>query len=249
MTRWLGRELRQVQSTGSTNDDVLAAARVGAPHGFVLIADMQTRGRGRQGRSWASPPAANLYLSALLRPALPAAAAPPITLAAAVAVAEGLNELRAAASIKWPNDVLIQEKKVAGILTESVTRGANLEAVIVGIGVNLNWREPPPELAAIAISVSQATGHPVDRDAFTLRLLEHLEKWLDLLFAAGPAPIIAAWSARSATLGRRVLVDGPEPFCAVARAVDPDGALVVERDDGELVRVRSGEIKLQAVSS
>src|SRR5262249_48453381 len=160
------------------------------PHGTVLVADEQTRGRGRQGRTWSSPPGTNLYLSALLRPELPAAAAPPITLAVAVAVAEALNELGARASIKWPNDVLVMDKKVAGSLTESTTRGGSLEAVVVGIGVNLNWREPPPDLAAIAISVAQATGRPTDRDEFTARLLDMLERWLDLLFSEGPAPVI-----------------------------------------------------------
>ncbi len=179
-TRWLGRELRGVASTRSTNDDVLALARAGAAHGLVVIADEQTGGRGRLGRTWTSPPGQNLYLSALLRPELPPGGAPPITLAAAVAVAEALNESGVRASIKWPNDVLImvdsKEKKVAGILTESVTRGSRLEAVVLGIGVNLNWRELPAELVPIATSVALATGEAVDRDAFAAALLARLER-------------------------------------------------------------------------
>jgi BirA family biotin operon repressor/biotin-[acetyl-CoA-carboxylase] ligase len=243
-TRWLGRELRTVAETGSTNDDVLALARAGAPHGTVLLADAQTRGRGRLGRSWVSPPGANLYLSALLRPDLPAAALPPVTLAAAVAVAEALNEAGARASIKWPNDVLLMGKKCAGILCESVVRGARVDALVVGVGVNLNWSELPSELAAIATSVAGVLGRVVDRSAFAVDLLGRLERWLDAVFADGAA-VIAAWKHLSNTLGQRVTIaDGAASFTGRARDLDADGALLVERDNGSVVRVRAGEIAL-----
>jgi BirA family biotin operon repressor/biotin-[acetyl-CoA-carboxylase] ligase len=246
-TRWLGREIRFVTTTGSTNDDVLALARAGAPAGIVVMADQQERGRGRQGRAWASPPGANLYLSALVRPETQPGTAPPVTLAAGVAVADAVNETMnehgARASIKWPNDILLMDRKVAGILTESVTRGGRLEAIVVGIGVNLNWRDLPAELASTATSVALATGTDVDRAAFAGVLLEKLEHWIDLLFAEGTegsALILSAWKARSATLGRRVTVtDG---LTGWARDLDAEGALLVERDDGTVVQVRSGEI-------
>lgn len=256
-TRWLGRDVRFSAETGSTNDDVLALARAGAPAGIVVMADQQSRGRGRQGRTWVSPPGANLYLSFLVRPDAQPGAAPPITLAAGVAVAEAMNEFGAKASIKWPNDILLLinnnnnnmemeptvERKVAGILTESVSRGARLEAVVVGIGANLNWRDLPAELAATATSLALATGTLIDRAAFAEILLERLEHWIDVLLTDGSAPVVAAWKARAATLGRRVTVsDGNPPESGRARDVDDTGALVVERDDGSIVKIRSGEI-------
>src|SRR5262249_7148114 len=163
--------VQRVASTGSTNDDAAALVRAGAPHGTVVVADEQTQGRGRQGRSWGSPPGANLHLSAVLRPPLPPHEAPPLTLAAAVAVCDALRGLGADARIKWPNDVVIDDRKVAGILTESSTRGGGLDAVVIGIGVNVNWTELAPELAATATSVALAVGRPVDRERLCADLL------------------------------------------------------------------------------
>src|SRR5262249_5814013 len=145
-TRWLGRELVWLPRTGSTNDEALARARAGAPHGLVIVADEQTRGRGRLGRVWHSPPGDNLYLSVLLRRDRPPAWALPLPLIAGVAVSDTLEGFSCGTAIKWPNDVLIDGRKVAGILTESSTVGGRLEAIVVGIGVNVNVADLPPEL-------------------------------------------------------------------------------------------------------
>jgi BirA family biotin operon repressor/biotin-[acetyl-CoA-carboxylase] ligase len=241
-TRWLGRELLHLASAGSTNDVALERARAGAAPGLVVIADEQTRGRGRLGRSWHSPAAGNLYLSALVPPPASPAQAPSLTLAAGLAVKETLNAAGCAASIKWPNDVLVSGKKVAGILTETATRGARLEAVVIGIGVNVNG-DPPPELAAIATSARACLGREVDRAALAADLLARLEAWLDVHRAEGAAAIARAWRERSEFLGRpvRVIVDG-ETLAGEARDLDDEGALLVAVAGRGLVRVVAGEV-------
>ncbi len=208
-TAWLGRELVCLRQTPSTNDVVMERARAGAAPGLVVIADEQSRGRGRFGRRWWSPPGGNLYLSALLPPPPSAALAPSLTLAAGVAVCDAVRALGCQAAIKWPNDVLIGGKKVAGILTETSTRGARPEAVVVGIGVDLEG-ELPAELAPIATTLALELGAPVDRVAFVADLLARFEEWIDRHRAEGAAPVARAWNQRSALLGRRVtaVVDG-----------------------------------------
>lgn len=244
-TRWLGRDLVCLPTTASTNDEALARARRGAAPGLVVLADEQARGRGRLGRSWHSPAADNVYLSALVRPPAALHRAPPLTLAAGVAACEAVNRFGARASIKWPNDVLVDDRKLAGILTESVTRGERVEAVVIGVGVNVNGAAFPEELAAIATSLRLACGHAVDRVAFTAALLGELERWLDRLDAEGTRAIAAAWKERSALFGRRVhvIVDGAS-VAGVARDLDEDGALLVERDGGGELRVVAGEVTI-----
>ncbi len=241
-TRWLARPVEVVAETGSTNDDVLARARAGAPHGLVIFAEAQARGRGRLGRSWFSPPGENLAFSALLR--LPDA--PPVTLAAGVAVQEALNDLGWRASIKWPNDVLLDGKKVAGILADTSTRGQRREAIALGVGVNVNARAFPPELAGRATSLWLERGGPeldgeIDRVALAALLLEKLERWL----MEDAASVARAFRERSGMLGRRVQVTVEGAARAgVATGMDDGGALEVQADDGRLLRVVSGEVEV-----
>jgi BirA family transcriptional regulator, biotin operon repressor / biotin---[acetyl-CoA-carboxylase] ligase len=244
-TSWLGRELVHLASTASTNDVALARARAGAAPGLVVIADEQSQGRGRQGRSWHSPAAGNLYLSAVVKPPASPGLAPPLTLAAGIAVCDALNSLGCGASIKWPNDVLISGKKVAGILTETATRGERLEAVVIGVGVNVNGTSLPPELAPIATSVRLALGRAVDRDALAAELLGRLELWLDCHEAEGAAAIARAWKERSMVIGRRVnvVVDG-HPLAGDAVDLDGEGALLVDVPSRGVVRVVAGEVTI-----
>lgn len=243
-TRWLGRPLRVMTVTSSTNDEAASAARGGAPHGLVIVADSQTGGRGRAGHTWWSPPGENLYLSAVLRLPLPPSAAPPLTLAAGVAVCDLARAAGAAASLKWPNDVIVQDRKVAGILTEMSTRGARIEFVVVGIGLDVNGEAFPDELATIATSLRRETGGAeLDRARLLAALLGELERRVDAFVADGAAPLVDEWKRRSSLLGRHVTVDvDGRQERGVATDVDAEGALWLEADDGRRLRVISGEV-------
>jgi BirA family biotin operon repressor/biotin-[acetyl-CoA-carboxylase] ligase len=212
----------------------------------VVIADAQTAGRGRFARVWHSPPGENLYYSAILRPPIAPRAAPPLTLVAAVATAEAVAREGGIPELKWPNDLLLDGRKVAGILCEmacSNTPPERIEHVVLGIGVNLNSRAFPPELAARATSIALAVGRPVDRAAFAAALSDALERWYDTFIAEGPAPIIARWKSFARLFGRTITVDsGRERVTGVATDLDADGALTLKAPDGRVHRVVAGEI-------
>jgi BirA family biotin operon repressor/biotin-[acetyl-CoA-carboxylase] ligase len=244
-TAWLGRAWRHLVRVESTNDEAAAWARAGAPAGAVVVADEQTRGRGRLGRRWHSPPGASLYLSAVLRPPLAPHRVPPLTLAAGVAVAEALVQCDVAPALKWPNDVLVDGKKIAGILTEMSSDLDRVHHVVVGIGVNLNVRAFPEELAAIATSVAIVRGTTVARAEFAAALCARLEHWHDRFVADGAAPVVAAWRQHARFFGKRVQVTaGRDRMEGVAEDLDEDGALRLQLDDGRVVRVVAGEIAI-----
>jgi BirA family biotin operon repressor/biotin-[acetyl-CoA-carboxylase] ligase len=242
-TAWLGRAWRHLLRTGSTNDEAAAWARAGAPAGAVVVADEQDKGRGRLGRRWHSPPGTSLYLSAVLRPALPPHRVPPLTLAAGVAVAEALVAFDVVPALKWPNDVLLDGKKVAGILTEMSSDLDRVHHVVVGIGVNLNVDAFPDELTAIATSLQLARGAAVSRAEFAATLCARLEHWVDAFVADGAPPVVAAWKQHARFLGRRVTVTaGRDRMEGVAEDLEDDGALRLRLDDARAIRVFSGEL-------
>ena len=243
-TRSFGRAWRHLDSCLSTNDEAATWARAGAPHGAVVVAETQSQGRGRFGRTWHSPPSENLYFSTVARPALSPREAPPLTLATAVALAETVAAAGAVPELKWPNDLLLGGRKVAGILCEMTAAHADQVAfVIIGVGVNLNGRAFPSELADRATSVALATRATVDRARFAACLCEQLERWLDRLVADGPAPIIAAWKRFARLWGRTITVDnGRARTTGVAEDLAGDGALLLRSMDGEIHRIVAGEI-------
>jgi BirA family transcriptional regulator, biotin operon repressor / biotin---[acetyl-CoA-carboxylase] ligase len=244
-TAWLGRAWRHLARVESTNDEAAAWARAGAPAGAVVVADEQTRGRGRLGRRWHSPPGESLYLSAVLRPPLPPHRVPPLTLAAGVAVAEALVQADVTAALKWPNDVLVDGKKVAGILTEMSSDPDRVHHVVIGIGVNLNGSAFPDELAAIATSVALARGAPVPRAEFAALLCARLEHWCDQFVADGAAPVVAAWRQHARFFGKRVQVTaGRDRMEGIAEDLEEDGALRLRLDDGRALRVVAGELAI-----
>lgn len=222
----------------STQAAAFALAGEGAPDRTVVVADHQTAGRGRFGRRWHDEPGASLLLSILLRPRL----APPrlslLSYAAAVAVAEALEAAAGlAARVKWPNDVLVDGRKIAGILLES--RIGPVPAVVVGIGINVGQRAFPPDLAPRVTSVALAGGRSTDREALLAALLEAFDTWRGRLEGEGFAAVRARWLALSDTLGRRVRVDGR---AGVAVDLDAEGALVLH-DGATLHRVIAGEME------
>lgn len=239
----LCRELTVLDRTVSTNDDLLAEARDGAREGRVIVAEEQTGGRGRRGRAWHSPPGANLYLSALLRPsAKPAAALPPLSLVVGLAVAEAVAEVAPGLEplVKWPNDVLVRGRKLAGVLNELVGCPGSGLALVVGVGINVNQEAFPDELRELATSLRLETGRPHARAPLAAAVLRRLHARLAQVDAQGLAPVLAAWAARSSTLGRRVTCQGgPE---GIATGLAPDGALLVTDDSGETHQVSAGLI-------
>ncbi len=239
-TRWLGRTLYCHEEVSSTNDIARELARAGAAEGTVVIAESQTRGRGRLGRSWESPKHRNLYLSAVLRPAMAGTTLPRLSLVAGVAVCDAICEWYPA-SIKWPNDILIEGRKVAGLLAEIEPPAA----VILGIGVNLNSAldEFPPELRDKAGSLFVATGVRVDRPVFVTRLLAHLEARYDQHRRDGFAPIADAWGERSLMIGKTISVEEPGgEVRGEVLGIDTDGALRLRLPSGTVHRVIAGDV-------
>lgn len=249
-TRDFGRPLHFHPSVDSTN--VLAAelARDGAAHGTAVIADAQRRGKGRLGRRWVSPPGVNLYLSVILRPAKPAADAPQLSLLAAVGVARTIaGQTDLVPVIKWPNDVQVSGKKVCGVLTEMQAEGPRLRSVVVGIGVNLNAPRSafPPELHETAASLRLLAGRPLDRAAFTLCLLAHLEKLSAVWVEEGFSGVAEEWEGfASPLLGRPMTVSASGgTVTGIARGLDRDGALLLETEAGRPPRrIVAGDVSV-----
>jgi BirA family biotin operon repressor/biotin-[acetyl-CoA-carboxylase] ligase len=247
-TRFLGHPLHFFASIDSTNTYAAQLAREGAPEGTVVIADFQSGGKGRLGRTWVSPPGVNLYLSAILRPPVPASVVPQLNLLAAVAVADtivqgcGLTPV-----IKWPNDVLLSDKKVCGILAEMQTEAGALRSVVLGIGVNLNapLSAFPEELRDKASSLILTSGQPVDRALFTATLLTHLEKLYVLWLEEGFPALRPLWERHATGLiGRRITVAAPEgTIVGTVLGLDSDGALLLRDEDrATLRRVLAGDV-------
>jgi BirA family biotin operon repressor/biotin-[acetyl-CoA-carboxylase] ligase len=245
-TKRLGRTLHLLTHTASTNDDAKALAQGGAPEGTVVLAEHQTQGRGRQGRRFASPAGVGIYLSLLLRPRLDIACLPQLTLLVAVAAADALTEVSALpVGLKWPNDVEIDGKKVAGILTEAVIRMGQPPAVIVGIGINVNTslEQFPHALQPRVTSLALATGHPWSRHQLIASLLMHLERLYDTFQQAGVPPILERWLHYGCIVGRRVRWSQAQAEATgTVQGLAADGALLVQLADGQLQRVISGEV-------
>ncbi len=246
-THDLGQVLHCHDELGSTNDEAKTLADGGAEHGEVVVAERQTDGRGRRGRSWISPARRNVAFSVVLRPeGLPPTRAPEATLVAAVAICEALRHSGVDAGIKWPNDLLVGGRKIAGILAELSAESDLVHWLVIGVGVNVNTRAEdfPPELRGEATSLLLEREQPSPRALFLAACLASLETWYDRWVEEGFAPIRQAWRERSVTLGRDVVVriDGAE---VTGRAEDlaDDGALLVRTAEG-LRALHSGDVAL-----
>ena len=228
----------------STNDLAKELGVRGAPEGTLVVAEGQSRGRGRLGREWNSPPGVGLYVSVLLRPPLPPADLPPITLTAAVAVVRALRQAGGVtAGLKWPNDLVLAGKKLGGILTEMETESDQIRHLVVGLGLNVNNRQFPAELADLATSLALTTGRTFSRLRILQVWLEELESLYQRFLAREFAAILEEWKDYTVTLGRAVRVrQGAVEICGQALEVAADGALLVRTGSGEVVRVTSGEI-------
>ncbi|HET6414516.1 MAG TPA: biotin--[acetyl-CoA-carboxylase] ligase [Anaeromyxobacter sp.] len=243
-THDLGQVLHHFEVISSTNDHARELAEEGAGHGEVVIAEAQTGGRGRRGRPWVSPPGKNAYFSVLLRPDLPPVRAPELTLLGSVAICDALRQANVPATIKWPNDLLVAERKIAGILTELASEPERVHWVVLGVGVNVNAAPSdfPEELRPVATSIFIERGSKAPRALFVAACLTALEGWLDRYEEEGFDPVRRAWRERSSTLGRevRVKAEGREVL-GRAEDIDASGALLVRSGEG-VERILSGDV-------
>jgi BirA family biotin operon repressor/biotin-[acetyl-CoA-carboxylase] ligase len=241
----LGRPLFVLETVGSTNDEAKRAAKSGGPHGATWVAERQTAGRGRQGRSWRSEPGEALLFSVLVRAACEPSRLPLVALVTGLAVRDAVARAapHAEVRIKWPNDVLVDGRKVAGVLVEALTSGARVDAVIVGVGINVHARRFPDELEASATSVALASpGSPPERAEILVDVLEALDRDLYVVLARGLGVVHDRLEAADALRGRRVRSDAGEE--GIASGTDDEGRLCVRRADGAIVRWHAGEVHL-----
>lgn len=245
-TNGFGNPLHYFHEINSTNTHLRELAESGAPQGTVVVAETQTQGRGRLGRRWESPGFANLYLSILLRPKLSPAHAAQITLVAAVALADVVDTyVPGRAAIKWPNDILVGGKKLAGILTEASCDAERAHYVILGIGVNLNYpvAAMPEEIRGRATSLLEVTGAAVSRESFLLRLIQGVERCYGELEQAGFDALAPRWESYFAWRGKRVRVELLDQVTTgTAQGIDRDGALIVMDDGGIAQRIVAGDV-------
>lgn len=249
-TPLIGHHLYLLEEVESTNVSLRAIARAGGAEGTVVVAESQTHGRGRHGQPWFSPPGVNLYASALFRPSFLPRDAASFSFVASLAVYDALRELGGEPGIKWPNDVILDGKKVAGTLVECATRGHEIDFLILGVGVNLNV-DPAALRAALdgsgfaATSVSHVLGRAIDRDAFAASYLNHLGRWVSRHRASGPEAILAAWRDRDILIGRRVQIRASDgAYEGRARAVDAAGRLLADDFLGGRHTVISEEVRI-----
>jgi BirA family transcriptional regulator, biotin operon repressor / biotin---[acetyl-CoA-carboxylase] ligase len=244
----IGRNLVCLRETGSTNEEAFKLAEEGAEEGTVVVAEAQRRGKGRLGRQWESPAGVNLYCSVILRPPILPARAAQMTFLSSVAVARAIaDETSLRPFIKWPNDLLINGRKVAGLLNEMSAETEKVNFIVLGIGVNINMQREqfPGTMRHPATSLFLETGKPVNRVDFTRALLEAL----DLLYGAyldhGYGPVREEWLARCNFLGSRVRISFLDnELTGTAKGIDEEGALLVERPDGRVERVLAGDVTI-----
>jgi BirA family biotin operon repressor/biotin-[acetyl-CoA-carboxylase] ligase len=231
--------------TGSTNGDALAAARAGAPHGSVFLADEQQAGRGRGNHGWHSAAGEGLYVSVLLCPAIPAARLPLLPLVAGLAAADAIHAVAGIdVDLRWPNDLLIGPRKAGGILVEAHSEGSAVTWAVVGVGINVHQREFDAGLSTPATSLDLESGRRIPRQPLLVALLKSLERETAVLTDKASAEAIAARveAASSWVRGRRVEVHGPQACTGATAGLDANGFLLVETNRG-LVTVQTGGIR------
>lgn len=236
-THRIGRSLEVRASTASTNDDARLAAEAGAPDGHVVLADTQTAGRGSHGRAWSSPPGLDLYFSIVDRRPIASDVAALTTIAVGLAVAEAIEHASGVrALLKWPNDVLLNERKCAGILVETTTKGTEPGPRIIGVGVNVNRRELDPTFRATSIALEH---RELDRVGLFVGLAASIERWLLRHQCVGRS-IAGEARERLAFVGRPAHVGDVR---GTIQGIDEDGALLLERE-GTVTRVLSGRVEI-----
>ncbi len=248
-TEWLGRRIMYYERVASTNDVARQLAEAGEPEGTIVVADEQLAGRGRFGRTWAAPARSSLLMSVILRPPLMPSQVGRVTMAIALGACDGIRaETGLGPRIKWPNDILLNGKKCAGILAEANTTADRIEYAVFGIGLNVNFSATTGGIPDNATTIADNLGRPCPRERLFGALWTAVERFYVRLKAG--ANLQAEWAARSATLGQAVHAQTPwGEEIGIAQAVDEDGALVLRRHDGTSIRLVSAEVTLASSQS
>lgn len=244
-TSLFGKRIHHFFKAGSTNAIAFDLGRAGEPEGTVVLAEEQSAGRGRAGRSWHSEKTSGIYVTVLLRPAISPLQAPLITMLAGLAVRDTVLESTGLApDLRWPNDLLMAGRKFCGILTEMHAETDRVHFVVVGIGIDVNHTRMPEPLAAIATSLRLVTGRTHSRLQILVRLLRNLETYYNRFLAEGAEPIVARFTeASSFARGKRVRISAAaETYSGVTDGLEPNGLLRVRRDDGRVAIVVSGDV-------
>jgi BirA family transcriptional regulator, biotin operon repressor / biotin---[acetyl-CoA-carboxylase] ligase len=243
----LGHPIYLFHTIGSTNDEAKRLADSGAPEGLLVIAEEQTAGRGRTGRTWITPLGQAIAISLILRPAnLPADQATQLMMLAGLAVCQAVEQVTALQpELKWPNDVLLSGKKVAGLLLETALRGDQLDYAVLGLGLNVNFAPPPEEVDFPATSLQAEARTKLDRQPLLRAILEQLEALYPLVGAPNQA-LYRAWSARLALIGEPIVVRTTEgDQTGLMEGVTPDGALLLKQPNGQMLKLLAGDVRLR----
>jgi BirA family biotin operon repressor/biotin-[acetyl-CoA-carboxylase] ligase len=245
-TAVIGKKIQFLPEVASTNTLAMEMAADGAPEGTLVIAETQTGGKGRLGRKWISPKG-NLYLSVVLRPNIPIHKAPLITLTGAVAVASAIRTTCGLkAGIKWPNDILLSDKKVSGLLTEMSAEQDRIRHIVLGIGIDVNMEmgELPPEVRSLTTTLAAEAGAKINRTALLQQILRDLDRWYQK-FLDNDAEVLEEWKKLNTTVGNRITVSGAgESLEGLALGVDRDGRLIVRLDDDTIRTVAAGDVTI-----
>lgn len=243
-THVFGQQIVYMESVETTMDLAFKLALEGAKDGTLVCAETQTKGKGRMGRKWVSPAGKGLYFSLIVRPSMHPSEVSRLTLMSAVAVCEALRDLsNVDVTIKWPNDLLVGNKKICGILTELSAEMDQVKFVVIGIGINVN--ATAKHLPAVATSLRQESGHPYLRVTVLQEVLKKMEEWYLKIAQEGFAPMIARWKVYSSTLGRKVkFTEINQLMTGTAIDLAPSGALVIQDKKGVIYQKISGDVEI-----
>lgn len=245
-TQLIGKKIHVFDQLDSTNSEAYRIAREGGEEGELVISDRQLRGKGRLNRTWFSPPGVNLYVSIILRPLIDLRNAPFITLMAAVATAQAVKEISGLRPrIKWPNDLLISDKKVAGLLNEMRGKAGKVDFIILGIGINVNMtlEMMPEEIRSLATSLREELGYEVSRAGILKVLTREVERGYQALLTGETGRILRQWEDFSQMVGRLVEMKSfDEVIRGKVEGIDPDGSLILRAPDGSERKIIAGDV-------
>ena len=249
-TKWVGKTVHFARETDSTNLWIKRLAKEGASEGTLALAEFQSAGRGRLGRSWEVPEGTSVMMSILLRPKFEPQYAPTLTLVMGMAVAKAVKNLGFDVSIKWPNDVVVSHKKICGILTEMGVRDGKIDYAVIGVGINVNIKEFPEEMADKATSLYLESGKEFDRSQIPGLVMEAFEKYYEKFAATCDlSGLKEEYESILANYNQPVRVLAKEPYEGVARGITDGGELLVEKTDGTIVAVSAGEVSVRGLYS